>query len=54
MSLPVRFEIDGTTLRGEATFTVALADFGVTPPRLLGLKVRDAVTVAVRLVAVSR
>jgi polyisoprenoid-binding protein YceI len=51
VSIPVRFTLEGRTLRAEGRFTVALTDFGMAPPRLLGLKVRDAVTVEIRLVA---
>ncbi len=53
VAVPVRFVRVGQALRGEARFEVALADFGMAPPRLLGLKVRDTVTVEVRLVAVQ-
>lgn len=51
VAMPIRFVRDGAALRGEARFALALTDYGMTPPRLLGLKVRDAVTVEVRLVA---
>ena len=53
VSVPIRFVLDRTTLRGDGAFIIALGDFGMTPPRLLGLKVRDQVKVEVRLVATS-
>lgn len=53
VSLPIRYAVNGTTLQGEGTLLVKLTDFGMTPPRLLGLKVRDQVTVEIRLVAAS-
>jgi polyisoprenoid-binding protein YceI len=51
VTIPVRFERNGRTLHGNARFTIALADFRITPPRMLGLKVHDTVDVVVRLVA---
>lgn len=51
--VPIRFALDGRTLRGEGAFTINLTDFGMTPPRLLGLKVREQLTVEIRLVALS-
>ena len=54
VSVPVRFKLEGNTLRADGTFTITLADFGMTPPRLLGLKVRDQAVVEIRLVASDR
>jgi len=54
VSVPIRFKLEGNTLRGDGTFTIALADFGMTPPRLLGLKVRDRAVVEIRLVGSGR
>ena len=54
VTVPVRFAVDGETLRGEGTLSVNLTDFAMTPPRLLGLKVRNEVVVEIRLVAASR
>lgn len=54
VSVPVRFALDGTALQGEGTLVVKLTDFAMTPPRLLGLKVRDSVTVQIRLFGASR
>ena len=54
VSVPVRFKLEGNTLRADGTFAITLADFGMTPPRLLGLKVRDQAVVAIRLVASVR
>jgi polyisoprenoid-binding protein YceI len=51
VTIPVRFERNGRTLRGDARFTIALADSRITPPRMLGLKVHDTVDVVVRVVA---
>ncbi|HEX7124801.1 MAG TPA: YceI family protein [Thermodesulfobacteriota bacterium] len=51
LGVPVRFAREGAALRADARFDLALADFGMTPPRLLGLKVRDTVTVLARIVA---
>jgi len=51
VSIPVRYTLNGTTLRGEGNLLVKLTDFDMTPPRLLGLKVRDQVTVEIRFVA---
>jgi polyisoprenoid-binding protein YceI len=51
VTIPVRFERNGRTLRGDARFTIALADFRITPPRMLGLKVHDTVDIVVHLVA---
>lgn len=45
--------MNGTTILGEGTLSVKLADFNMTPPRLLGLKVRDQVTVQIHFVAAS-
>lgn len=53
VSLPIRFSMNGTTILGEGTLSVKLADFNMTPPRLLGLKVRDQVTVQIHFVAAS-
>ncbi|HSB78334.1 MAG TPA: YceI family protein [Candidatus Methylomirabilis sp.] len=53
VSLPIRFSLNGTTLRGEGSLSVKLTDFQMSPPSLLGIKVRDQVTVAIRLVATS-
>ncbi len=53
VSLPIRFAVNGTMLQGEGTLSVRLTDFNMTPPRLLGLKVRDLVTLEIRLVAAS-
>ena len=53
VSLPIRFTMNGTTLQGEATLGVRLTDFNMTPPRLLGLKVRDQVTLQIHLVAAN-
>ncbi len=52
-NLTIHYAVNGTTLQGEGTLSVKLTDFGMTPPRLLGLKVWDQVTVAIRLVAAS-
>ena len=54
VSVPIRFKLEGNTLRGDGTFTIALTDFGMTPPRLLGLKVRDQAVVEIRLVGSGR
>lgn len=54
VSVPIRFTLEGSTLRASGTFTIALTDFGMTPPRLLGLKVRDQAVVEIRLVASGR
>jgi polyisoprenoid-binding protein YceI len=54
VTVPVRFERNGRTLRGQARFTLALADFRMTPPRLLGVKVRDTVDVVVHVVAAAQ
>jgi polyisoprenoid-binding protein YceI len=35
VTIPVRLDADGSTLRGRATFSIILGDFNVTPPRLL-------------------
>ena len=51
VSLPIRFTLNGRTLRGEGNLSVKLTDFQMTPPSLLGIKVRDQVTVQIRLVA---
>lgn len=51
LTVPVRIGREGAALRADARFDLALADFGMAPPRLLGLKVRDTVTVQVRVVA---
>ena len=54
VSVPVQAELDGGTLQAEGTFTVNLTDFGMSPPRLLGLKVKNAVAIEVHMVAVRR
>ncbi len=54
VSVPIRFKLEGNTLRGDGTFTIALTDFGMTPPRLLGLKVHDRAVVEIRLVGSGR
>ena len=54
VSVPIRFKLEGNTLRGDGTFTIALTNFGMTPPRLLGLKVRDQAVVEIRLVGSGR
>jgi hypothetical protein len=51
VGIPVRYTLNGTTLRGEGNLLVKLTDFDMSPPRLLGLKVRDQVTVEIRFVA---
>ena len=53
VTLPIRFSLNGTTLRGEGALSVKLTDFQMTPPSLLGIKVRDQVTVEIHLVATS-
>jgi polyisoprenoid-binding protein YceI len=53
VSLPIHFTVNGTTLQGEGTLRVRLTDFKMTPPRLLGIKVRDQVTVQIHLVAAN-
>ncbi len=52
--VPVRYAVNGSVLQASGRFTLNLADFQMTPPRLLGLTVRDEVGIEVRLVAVSR
>jgi len=52
VSVPIRFTVEGATLRGDGKFSIDLTRFGITPPRLLGLRVRNEVVVEVRLVAV--
>lgn len=54
VSVPVRFAVEGTILRGEGKFSINLTDFAITPPRLLGLRVRNEVVVEVHLVAMKR
>jgi polyisoprenoid-binding protein YceI len=54
VSVPIRFTVEGTTLRGEGKFSINLSHFGITPPRLLGLRVRNEVVVEIRLVAAKR
>lgn len=54
VSIPVRYTLNGTTLQGEGNLLVKLSDFDMSPPRLLGLKVRDQVTVEIRFVAAAR
>jgi hypothetical protein len=54
VSVPIRFKLEGSILRGDGRFTIALTDFGMTPPRLLGLKVRDQAVVEIRLVGSGR
>jgi polyisoprenoid-binding protein YceI len=53
VSLPIRFSLNGGTFLGEGSLSVKLTDFQITPPSLLGIKVRDHVTVEIRLVATS-
>jgi polyisoprenoid-binding protein YceI len=43
----------GPSLRVSASFPVVLADFGIAPPRYLGVGVRDRVQVRVTFLAVS-
>ena len=54
VSVPIRFTVEGATLRGEGKFSINLSQFGITPPRLLGLRVRNEVVIEVRLVAAKR
>jgi polyisoprenoid-binding protein YceI len=54
VSVPVRYAVDGTTLQATGRFSLDLADFAMTPPRLLGLKVRNQVVIEAQLVATSR
>lgn len=54
VSVPIRYTLEGGLLQATGRFTVSLPDFELTPPRLLGLKVRNEVVIETQLVASSR
>lgn len=51
VNVPIRYTLEGGLLQASGRFSVNLADFALTPPRLLGLKVRDEVVIEAQLVA---
>lgn len=51
LRVPVRVERSGNGLRVRGTFDVTLTDFGVDPPRLLGIRTRDRVELTFDLAA---
>jgi polyisoprenoid-binding protein YceI len=54
VTVPMRYVLNGAGLQATAQFTVNLTDFQMTPPRLLGLKVRNEVVIEARVVARPR
>jgi polyisoprenoid-binding protein YceI len=48
--IPLRYSVDHGILQATARFSINLGDFGLVPPRMLGLSVRNEVVVEARLV----
>lgn len=51
INIPLRYTVDHGMLQATARFSINLTDFGLVPPRMLGLAVRNEVIVEAQLVA---